>query len=118
MKSTLTKIFVTLGIIFLFLVLVGVSFYVTDPMNLKPAIFGEDAAKNTPTDTNSSGFQLSEPQKQALISAGIDPARVPSTISASQEACFATALGAARVEEIKGGAVPGGVEFLKAKSCL
>jgi hypothetical protein len=138
MKPVITQIFVTLGAIFLILILIGVYFFVTDPYNLKPLIFGSGPTKsqftntNTPkpntgsesstTDTSAgagtSGFQLSDAQKQALIDLGIDPASVPSTISAEQEACFVSVLGAARVAEIKAGAVPSTIELLRAKSCI
>lgn len=121
MKPALTKIFVTLGILFVFLVLGGVYFYVTDPMNLKPMLFGSDSTETKNDNTKpvvAGGFQLSESQKQALVSAGMDPSKVPSSISATQETCFMNALGNARVVEIKGGAVPSGVEFLKSKSCI
>lgn len=121
MKAVFAKIFVTLGIFFTFLILIAAYFYVTDPMNLKPMIFGTDSGpqQNSERQGGAEGeFQLSEAQKQALINAGIDPAKVPSEVTASQEACFVAALGATRVAEIKGGAVPGGTEFIKAKSCI
>lgn len=132
MKKILTQIFVGLGVIFLILIFIGVYFVIADPYNLKPMIFGSDPIKvepqnkatNTKTTnpstspTAAGGFQLSDAQKQALTSFGIDPATVPSSISAEQEACFTTALGEARVGEIKAGAVPSAFEFLKAKSCI
>ena len=121
MKPILTNILVTLGILFLFLILVGVYFYSVDPMNLKPMIFGDSTKTMQGGETGTSsaeGFQLSEQQKQAIISAGVDPAKVPSSVSATQEACFVNALGEARVAEIKAGAVPNSIEFLKAKSCI
>jgi hypothetical protein len=130
MKNFFTQIFVALGIIFLVLILAGVYFFITDPFNLKPMIFGTESNKVMPTDdgTNTggadtstggvTGFQLSEEQKQALADLGIDPDAVPTTISAEQEACFVSALGASRVSEIKAGAVPNPFEFMKAKSCV
>lgn len=66
----------------------------------------------------SGGFELSGGQVDALTSLGIDPADVPASISAEQEACFAGVLGEARVGEIKAGAVPSTFEFFKAKSCI
>lgn len=120
MKPALTKIFVTLGVIFLLVILIGFYFYTTDPMNLKPLIFGSDSMKSQNDDSNAKagGFQLSEGQKQALIAAGIDPTKVPTSVNGTQEACFVSALGDNRVGEIKAGAIPSTVEFLKAKSCI
>jgi len=109
---------------------------VTDPYNIKPLIFGSIAipteSKNANTDNTSNetasveddsnsvtgGFQLSTQQKQALIEFGVDPATVPSSISPTQETCFVSVLGEARVSEIKAGAVPSAIEFLRAKSCV
>ena len=142
MKNVLTHIFVTLGVIFFTLIIIGVYFFVTDPYNLKPLIFGTGAvtipSQTAPKDTSASapeseaksataaapdnttlgGFQLSAAQKQALVSLGIDPAAVPSTINSEQETCFVAVLGASRVGEIKAGAVPNALEFAKAKSCI
>lgn len=124
----------TLGVLFLVVILCGVYFFIADPYNLKPLIFGStpttqksDVTNGNTADTSAQtgsstetagGFQLSEAQKQALVSLGIDPAAVPSSISPAQETCFVGALGEARVAEIKAGAVPNAIEFLKAKVCI
>lgn len=133
MKSLLTKIFLGLGVIFFILILVGTYLFITDPYNLKPLLLGSPAkTQTTKTDTTETktsgtttttgattgGFQLSAAQKQALVAFGIDPATVPSSISAAQETCFVNVLGESRVSEIKAGAVPSALEFFKAKSCI
>lgn len=140
MKHIATQIFVTLGVIFLILILIGVYFFVTDPYGLKPLIFGgsvptqstsvsaQSESENTSENSDGSasdeeeasagGFELSDAQVEALISLGIDPASVPSSISAEQEACFVSALGEERVAEIRVGAVPSALELLKAESCI
>jgi hypothetical protein len=143
MKHILTQIFVTLGVIFLICIVVGAYFFVSDPLNLKPLIFGttvsvQREAKNPPATTGSltgtvtetsaegtrervqteGGFTLSPAQKQALVAFGIDPATVPSSMSLEQETCFVGVLGEARVGEIKAGAVPSAIEFFKAKGCI
>jgi hypothetical protein len=138
MKQIINNIFVGLGVIFLVLIIAGLWFFISDPYNLKPMIFGtpyvpsnssnppikkdntnsETATTSSESATASVGFQLSDAQKQALVSFGIDPSTVPSSIDAKQEACFVSVLGQARVSEIKDGAVPSGVEFFKAKSCI
>ena len=92
-----------------------------DPMNLKPMIFGSNVIETRSSDTKTTaaaGFQLSDAQRQSLISAGVDPSQVPANVTSTQEACFADVLGDVRVAEIKSGAVPSSIEFLKAKSCL
>jgi hypothetical protein len=142
MKSITTHVFVTFGVIFLILLVIGGYLFVTDPYGLKPLLFGSPAPTqnsatpspsmlgNVQTDTNDStegeiqgqvsegGFELSSAQVQALISLGIDPASVPSSISAEQETCFKGVLGEARVAEIKSGAVPSAFEFMRAESCI
>lgn len=141
MKSILTQVFVSLGVVFLILIFVGIYFFITDPYGLKPMLFGSsaptqsssapvsDTANNAETSNGTStntasepvasgGFELSGAQVEALIGLGIDPAAIPSSISAEQESCFAGELGEARVEEIKAGAVPSAFEFLQAKSCI
>lgn len=133
MKTFLTKIFLGLGVIFFILILIGTYFFITDPYNLKPLLFGSPVkTQTTKTDTTETktsdtatatgattgGFQLSAEQKQALVAFGIDPATVPSSISPAQETCFINVLGNARVSEIKAGAVPSALEFFKAKSCI
>lgn len=130
MKSITTQIFVGLGVIFLLLLCVGIYFFVIDPLNLKPLLFGDMSPKtqqntavekstnaNAP-DAQSTGFVLSDAQKSALTSLGIDPAAVPSSITLAQETCFVEALGTVRVSEIKAGAVPNAIELLKAKPCM
>lgn len=137
MKSILTQIFVTLGVIFLMVIIAATYFFVTDPYNLKPLIFGlmdsqmgsNQAQSTNPTDTTSAAtpsadgsaatqFTLSPAQREALISLGVDPALVPTSVSPEQEACFVSVFGAGRVDEIKAGAVPTVIEFVSASKCL
>ncbi len=133
MKNFITQIFIGMGVLFLVLLCIALYFFIVDPYNLKPLIFGETSPqtqqKSTAVETSgdagtdtaspqSTGFTLSEAQKSALTSLGIDPTAVPSSISAEQEACFTDALGTARVSEIKAGAVPNAIELLKAKPCI
>ena len=130
MKKILTRFFVTLGIVFFVSILAGVYFFITDPYNLKPLIFGtgqkntsvENVDTSVKAETSSTadagGFQLSDTQRNALESFGIDPSTVPTSISAEQETCFNDVLGTARVAEIKAGDSPSALEFIKAKSCI
>ncbi len=132
MKQILTHLFVALGVIFLICIIFCIVFIIKDPYNLKPIIFGSSYTgatyssrnldnTNTTSDdasTVNGEFYLSDQQKQALTSFGIDPTAVPSTINLEQENCFVSVLGEARVNQIKSGAVPNAMEFLKAKACI
>ncbi len=121
MKSILTKIFVTLGVIFTIIILGGIYFFITDPFNLKPLIFGSHIEKTMSDSVDtlpSVDIKLSEPQKEVLINVGVDPVKIPSSISGAQESCFVSVLGSERVAEIKAGAVPSAAELLKGKSCV
>lgn len=117
MKKFLNIFFVTLGVIFFFIILSGVYFYITDPLNLKPIIFGSET-----TDSAGDGIDehpiLNESQEAALETIGIDPTDVPNEITPEQEACFADKLGADRVAEIKAGSSPTPTEYFKAKGCI
>jgi len=129
MKQLTNNIFVGLGVIFIVFIVAGILFVVADPYNLKPLIFGtsyvpsqnsnsKDNNSSTSTSATDGSFQLSDAQKQALVSFGVDPSSVPNTISAEQENCFVSVLGEARVAQIRDGAVPSGIEFFKAKACI
>ena len=127
--------FVTLGVIFFILILAGIYFYITDPLNLRPLIAGsrnsetpaehidqtEQISQNGQTSqteqTNRNSF-LSESQQQALETFGINPENIPSEITAEQEACFVAVLGGERVAEIKAGASPTMTEYYRARDCL
>lgn len=114
----------TLGVIFFLIILSGVYFYVADPLQLKPLLFGNDATEATTTRTTAStsettsDVRLSESQEKALETFGIDPADVPSDITPEQEACFIETLGEERVAEIQAGDSPTATEFFKAKDCI
>lgn len=140
MKSTTTQALVLFGVILLVLAVIGVYMLQAGSYGSEPAPSSDSvtmdsgsdqdsetqdgaqtdasADMSTEEDAASGGFELSSAQVEALVSLGIDPADVPSSVSAAQETCFVEALGEERVEEIKAGAVPGTLEFLKAKSCV
>lgn len=113
MKNFLNIFFVTLGVIFFIIILVGVFLYAMDSLNL----FGDDASQAS-DDSGGGHPLLSESQEKALETFGIDPASVPSEITPEQEACFESKLGEERVAEIKAGDSPTMSEYLKAKDCI
>ncbi|MCA9363231.1 hypothetical protein KC851_02840 [Candidatus Kaiserbacteria bacterium] len=127
MKKFFNIFFVTLGVIFLIQILCLTYFYLADPLNLKPLFLGETPERSKVVEdnegVNSSAVTdkhplLNDSQESALESMGIDPANVPTEITTEQEACFETAIGKARVEEIKAGDAPTAIELFKARSCL
>jgi hypothetical protein len=61
---------------------------------------------------------LTASQEKTLESIGIDPVKLPTTITPAMESCFVSELGQDRVNEIKQGSVPGITDFFKAKSCI
>jgi len=127
MKKFLNMFFVTLGVIFFFLIIAGIYFYITDPLGLRPLLSGaksspQSSQENTHTNDGTvpeqeNNSQLSPTQQKALEAFGIDPSSVSTSISPEQKACFVEALGQERVEEIKAGDSPTATEFFKAKPC-
>lgn len=120
MKKIIITFFAILGVIFFLLILVGVYFFVTDPLGLKPLFL--DTA---PAPASSSGSEvvdknpvLSPAQEKVLETVGIDPAAVPTSITPEQEACFKEVLGEVRVAEIIDGATPSPLELLQGKRCI
>lgn len=135
MKNTNAQIFVALVVILLALMTIAVYFLMTDPYGSSggltsshgngATVLSEQQGETEDANTNAAlegevagGFELSSAQIDALVSLGIDPDAVPSSVSAEQEACFVGVLGEERVAEIKAGAVPGNLEFLRARSCI
>lgn len=118
MKKVFTVFFVGLGVIFFILIVAGITFFIADPLGLKPMLFGSaSGGKSTGTQTDKNSA-LSPAQEKALETFGIDPESVPSSFTPEQEACFTQALGAERVAQIKGGDTPTAAEYFKAKGCL
>jgi len=118
MKKILNIFFVVLGAIFLVVILLGIYFYVTDPLNLKPILFGTEMQESANSDGGDKNPALNESQEQALETFGINPADVPSEITAEQEACFEAKLGEERVAQIKAGDSPTAAEYFKARDCM
>ena len=109
MKKVLNVFFVTLGVIFFILILMGLYFYITDPLNLKPLLFGGSEYSvevDSSTTIQDKHPVLNESQERVAETLGIDPATLPTELTAEQRACFAETLGEARVAEIVGGDSP------------
>lgn len=117
-----------LGVIFIIVIFIGVGFYIASTQN--PGTKSSSSVTNnpntntgtvvgaTPTPRESTPFVLTDGQKQAINSFGIDPSTIPLTVSPEVEACFVSALGGEKVAEIKAGGIPSAFDFFKAKGCI
>ena len=135
MKKFFTYLFVFMGVLF-FLQLIALSyFYIVDPLNIKPFIFGAEnkeeatSIKNSQNDTEvraeaQAGMEalpvsnLSPAQERALNLVGIEPEEIPQSFTEEQLRCFVGVLGEARVNEIKAGAIPTMSEYYQGKDCI
>jgi len=117
MKKILNIFFVILGVIFFIIILLGVYFYIADPLHLKPIIVGNEVSESASDDVDTHPL-LNESQERALEIFGIDPADVPNEITPEQEQCFEETLGEDRVSEIKTGDTPTPTDYFNARSCI
>ncbi len=144
MKTFFTRFFVTLGVIFFILICAGAYIWFADPFQIRPLVnmlWGHPAAQttpvpggdtgaipatsDTPATTGTTGTSASPApsgmttdQASALKNIGIDPTTFVQNLTPTQLVCFTEKLGAARVAEIKAGAVPSASEVLTARACL
>lgn len=124
MKKLFTYFFVTLGVIFFILLCATAYVWFADPFGIRPLVemITEGRADNGVQKTVSGSEvdknpALSPEQEKALETIGIDPAKLPTTLTPEMEVCFTEKLGAARVLEIKGGSEPSPAEVFSARSC-
>jgi hypothetical protein len=127
-KKFFSILFYTLGVIFFILLCAGAYLWFADPFEIRPMLSSVAGDVGTVTTAVTDGVSetvtadknpvLNATQERALEVVGIDPAKVPTSITPEQEACFTEKLGAERVAEIKAGDTPGAVEILKAKECI
>ncbi len=133
MKKILTYFFVVLGVIF-FILIVGVAYlWFADPFGVRPLIEialspssqnesvlleGENTGTSTGEVSQDKNPALSPTQEQALEKIGIDPAKLPSSITPEMEKCFIEKLGILRVGEIKNGATPTPTEVFSTLPCV
>jgi hypothetical protein len=122
MKKFFNIFFVTLGVIFFILIVIGTYLFITDPLDLRSALTVSDSNSVSAVDDGSTQIDknpmLNAPQEKALETFGIDPAVVPTDITPEQESCFEGKLGQDRVGEIKAGDVPTVAEYFKARDCI
>lgn len=135
--KVLNYFFVTLGVLFFILILIGVYLFMADPFGVKPLlgnlgispgaavniITGKQTAPATATSPTTTKTTTKNPlitpeQEKTLQSMGIDTAKLPTEITPALEDCFTQKLGAQRTAEIKQGSAITPVDFLKASSCV
>lgn len=122
MNKILRGFFITLGIIFLILIIAIAIFIIFDPLNLRPLLSGMMSGDQTNysggTGAGDKNSLLNESQEKFLETVGVDVESLPTEITPEMEDCFTQTLGAERVKEIQEGAAPSPIDFFKAKSCL
>lgn len=124
----LNGFFVTLGIIFIILLIAIAYLWIVDPLEIKsalPAGVSPISAIKVITGTNEAVIDnvdknplLDEQQEAQLESLGVDPATLPTQITPAMEQCLLDAVGNARAQEIVNGATPNTADFFKARHCL
>lgn len=118
MKKLVIILIILLSLLLIILIGGGIYAYIT----LKPFLISSaDSNQNS----NSSVTEvidkhplLTPSQESTLEKIGIDPAKLPTTITPAMEACFIDKLGTSRVEQIKAGEAPNAIDLFKAKSCI
>ena len=120
MEKTSTAILTTLGIIFIFLILIAGGLYLAMQNGWAPLSRYSSSAKTPPAqiEGENTPFTLSAAQMQALIGVGIDPASLPDSITPTQRTCFVSNLGEEKFNEVQGGVVPSALDMAKIKGCL
>jgi len=122
MNKILRIIFITLGVIFVTLIIAITLFFVFDPLNLRPLLSNlltdPRANPSATTGTNDKHPLLNENQEKLLEIIGVDVENLPTEITPEMEACFTEKLGAERVKEIMAGDSPNPFDLFKAKGCL
>jgi len=108
---------------FLFGVAVGIAIVIGGFFMLTNYIYQAKQTSDTASDGASVVAEdkhplLNESQEQALQNFGIDPKKLPTTLTASQEECFIEKLGQSRVDEIIAGDTPTAFEILNTAGCL
>lgn len=127
--KVLIGFFTVLGVIFFILIILGLYGWYANVFGLRTAwqSSGLSIGAMVNIATGNNGIKANNVDKNPLLSAeqeakleslGIDPAKLPSTITPAMEVCFNQKLGIQRTNEIKQGSSPTAEDFLKAQSCL
>jgi len=110
--------FVSLGVIFLIIIIAGIYLFIADPFGIKPMLssfgVGLDSI-SVVKDVISSGGSLDPAQLMEQFN--IDPNNPPE-ITPAMEQCFTQKLGADRVNAIISGSQIGPADIIAGQSCL
>jgi len=122
MKKILRIIFITLGVIFLLLIVAVTLFIIIDPLGFRPLLSNlmSDPPANSANTTGATDKHplLDANQEKLLETIGVNVENLPTEMTPELEACFTETLGAERVKEIIEGDSPNPFDFFKAKGCL
>lgn len=115
-------IFIVIGVIttalILLIVLVAITIILIKPWGIDVVDTGS-ALINPPTESTGYDHPLLNPQQEALLeSAGVDPSKVPTSLTPAQQQCAIDALGEKRAMELVNGATPSLTDITEAKQCF
>lgn len=105
-------------ILFLFFLVFIVFLFIKYPVIADLVQSSPSILQNEPVESDYDHPYLNTEQEELLQSIGIDPADVPTEITAAQEDCAIEALGAERAQQIISGATPTLNDILKAQHCF
>ncbi len=119
MKKLVIVLIVLLVLVLTILIGGGIYAYITlKPFLITPSVDSINQNINATAMPVDKHPLLTPSQETTLEKVGIDPAKLPTTITPAMEACFITKLGIDRVNAIKAGESPNAIDLFKAKSCL
>jgi hypothetical protein len=102
------------GILFLIEIILLVSIYFWNPLNL----WGHDDISDINNTEKYDHPLLNESQEETLEKLNIDVQYIPERITPVMQECFLKTLGQERVDEIIAGDSPSPVDLFKAKECI
>lgn len=120
MKKLLIALLIILFIVLIILIAgVFYAYYTLKPFLISPSSPSSDQTTTTQNITTGDKHPLLSPSQEATLEKiGIDPTKLPTTITPAMESCFVEKLGVERVQAIRDGAAPNPLDFFSAKSCL
>lgn len=117
-KKILMVIFIVVITIIVLVVALGLYIWFKDPFGIRGVIQYKINPESVQIDQTYDHPLLNDSQEKQLREIGIDPAKLPTEVTAEQQACLQEKLGASRVGELLKGQAPTAADALKAASCL
>jgi len=133
MFSLIKNFLMTMGVLFIILIIGAVYFFVADPLEIRPVIsclMGDCAVEDTLPDesqTSEDGTPalvedknplLNASQEKMLESIGVDPAALPQKITPEMLTCASDKLSEERVAALMNGSEPTVQDFIAARECV